>query len=211
MHRATFVLLPLLAACAHVGSEAPASPADGTELRTAAEQGRSIVRRAGVHLERKDPEAGPPKAVELAKSHGGYAQLITDRAATVRIPEAKLDAFLAQLPTLGKITERRVSAQDVTEAHRDLKVRLESLDKARQRYLELLAKAQSVSEAVLVEKELERVTADYEAMKAQLDALEGSVALASVDLEFDRPVQPGPLGWVFYGLAQGIKWLFIWD
>lgn len=210
MRRATIAVLPLLAACATVRSEPQPPPADGSGPR-AAEEGRSIVRKAGVHLERADPEAGPPRAVELAKSHGGYAQLITDREASLRLPEAKLDAFLAELPALGRITEHHVSAQDVTEAHRDLKLRLESLDKARQRYLELLSKAQSVAEAVLVEKELERVTADYEVMKAQLDALEGSVALASVDLEFDRPVSPGPLGWVFYGLAQGIKWLFIWD
>jgi hypothetical protein len=207
---ATFALLPLFAACATARPETQPMPADG-EVRAAAEEGRSIVRRAGVRVERSDPEAGPPKAVEIAKSYGGYAQLLTDRAATVRIPEAKLDAFLAEIPRLGKIAERRISAQDVTEVHRDLKVRLESLDKARQRYLELLSKAQSVAEAVLVEKELERVTAEFEAMKAQLDALQGSVALASVELQFDRPVQPGPLGWVFYGIAQGIKWLFIWD
>jgi hypothetical protein len=68
-----------------------------------------------------------------------------------------------------------------------------------------------VSEAVLVEKELERVTAEYETIKARLQSLEGQVTLATVRVDFARPVRPGPVGWVFYGLAKGIKWLFIWE
>jgi len=30
-------------------------------------------------------------------------------------------------------------------------------------------------------------------------------------VDFEKPVRPGPVGWVFYGLAKGIKWLFIWE
>jgi hypothetical protein len=37
------------------------------------------------------------------------------------------------------------------------------------------------------------------------------VALATVRVDFERPVRPGPVGWVFYGLARGVKWLFVWD
>ncbi len=68
-----------------------------------------------------------------------------------------------------------------------------------------------MDEAGKVEKELERVTAEYESLKARLESLEGQVALATVHLEFRRPVRPGPVGWVFYGLGKGLKWLFVWD
>jgi hypothetical protein len=172
---------------------------------------RSIVRSASLRVERDKPEEGPAQAVALAKNHGGYAELVTREAATVRIPAERLDAFLAAVPTLGQVEDQSISAVDVTDTHRDLKIRLAHLETMRARYQSLLERAANVSEAVLVEKELERVTTEYETLKARLQALEGQVALATVRVDFARPVRPGPVGWVFYGLAKGLKWLFIWE
>jgi hypothetical protein len=39
----------------------------------------------------------------------------------------------------------------------------------------------------------------------------GSSSVTANRVDFARPVRPGPVGWVFYGLAKGIKWLFIWE
>jgi hypothetical protein len=204
------ILLLVLPACATRMAPSPGmsqeAPGSGQALKD-----RSLITTVSVRLERPAPDQGPAEAVALAKAHGGYAQLVTDASATVRIPAGQLDTFLEKVPGLGTVAERRVSAEDVTEAHQDLRVRLETLERARQRYLQLLDRAATVSEAVLVEKELERVTAEYESLQARLEALEGAVALATVQLDFERPVRPGPVGWIFYGLAKGVKWLFIWD
>jgi GTP1/Obg family GTP-binding protein len=204
------LLLLVLPACATRMAPSPVALQEADDT-VQADKNRSIITTVQVRLERAEPEKGPAEAVTLAKAHGGYAQLVTDASATVRIPAERLDTFLEKVPGLGTVAERRVSAEDVTETHRDLKVRLETLERARQRYLQLLDKAASVSEAVLVEKELERVTAEHESLKARLEGLEGAVALATVQLDFGRPVRPGPVGWIFYGLAKGVKWLFIWD
>lgn len=214
MRRLPLLLLTLLAACATAARE-PASPVSVSSESAPAEggalQGPSIVRTARLELERSDPQKGPEEAVTLAKAHGGYAQLVTTDSVTVRIPVPRLEAFLTAATGLGHVAAQQVSAQDVTETHRDYRVRLETLTRTRERYLELLGKASSVTETVLVEKELERVTLEYESLRARLEALEGSVAQATVELSFSRPIRPGPLGWVFYGLAKGIKWLFVWD
>lgn len=215
--RLALLSLLLLSACATERAyEASPSGAVRTPLSEAAApgalaEGRSIVRSASLDVERDDPEKGPAEAVALAKTHGGYAALVTDSAVTARVPAAALDAFLGKMPSLGKVARQSVTAEDVTDTHRDLKVRLENLARVRARYLELLERSASVSDAVSVEKELERVTAEYESLKARLESLEGQVALATVRVEFSRPVRPGPVGWVFYGLAKGVKWLFVWD
>ncbi|MFP2931600.1 DUF4349 domain-containing protein [Pyxidicoccus sp. 3LG] len=177
----------------------------------ALEVNRSIVRTASVELERDDPEKGPPQAEVLAKTHGGYAQSVTAEWASVRVPAERLDGFLAAVPTLGTVERQTVTAEDVTEAHQDLKVRLANLERIRERYLELLQRAVTVEDTLKVERELERVTAEYESLKARLEGLEGQVALATVSLRFERPVRPGPVGWVFYGLGKAVKWLFVWD
>lgn len=212
MRLSSLLLALLLTACATAreADMAPSAPLAGGE-RAPLTANRSIVRSASLRLERAEPETGPAQAVELAKGHGGYAELVTRESATVRVPAERLEAFLAAVPALGQVADQNISAVDVTDTHRDLKVRLGHLETMRARYQELLQRAGNVSEAVLVEKELERVTAEYETLKAQLQSLEGQVALATVRLDFARPVRPGPLGWVFYGLAKGLKWLFIWE
>lgn len=212
MRLSPLLLSLALCACsaAKYASEAPmASGGEGPGAGLTTD--RSIVRNASLRVERDAPEQGPAQAVALAKSHGGYAELVTQETATVRIPAERMDAFLAAVPTLGKVEDQSISAMDVTDTHRDLKVRLAHLETMRARYQSLLDKAVTVSEAVLVEKELERVTSEYESLKARLQSLEGQVALATVRVDFEKPVRPGPVGWVFYGLAKGIKWLFIWE
>lgn len=208
------VSLLLLAACsgakpAVVSRDGGMSAAPGAP--GALEADRSIIRTATVELEREDPDQGPAQAVSLAKAHGGYAQRVTTESATVRVPAERLDGFLGAVPGLGKVAKQTVTADDVTEAHQDLKVRWANLERVRERYLELLQRAVTVEDTLRVEKELERVTAEYESLKARLQALENQVALATVSLEFQRPVRPGPVGWVFYGLGKAVKWLFIWE
>jgi hypothetical protein len=211
-----FLLVPLsfLVACASAKPTVPSrdgmmSVADGAPWEVKAN--RSIIRTASVELERDDPDQGPAQAVSLAKAHGGYAQRVTSESATVRVPAERLDAFLGAVPGLGKVERQTVTADDVTEAHQDLKIRLTNLERVRERYLELLQRAVTVEDTLRVEKELERVTAEYESLKARLESLEDQVALATVSLEFQRPVRPGPVGWVFYGLGKAVKWLFVWD
>jgi hypothetical protein len=212
MRLSPLLLSLLLCACSSAKYAEPASPMMGGESPGAPlTTNRSIVRNASLRIERDAPEEGPAQTVALAKNHGGYAEFVTREAATVRIPAERLDAFLAAVPTLGQLEDQSISAVDVTDSHRDLKVRLAHLETMRARYQALLERAANVSEAVLVEKELERVTSEYESIKAQLQSLEGQVALATVRVDFARPVRPGPVGWVFYGLAKGIKWLFIWE
>jgi hypothetical protein len=175
------------------------------------EANRSIIRTASVELERKNPEEGPTLAVALAKAHGGYAWRVTSESATVKVPAERLDGFLGAVSGLGTVARQRVTSDDVTEAHQDLKVRLANMERVRERYLALLQQAASVEDTLRVERELERVTGEYESLKARVQSLEDQVALATVSLEFQRPVRPGPVGWVFYGLGKAVKWLFVWD
>ncbi len=208
---AAVLLLSSLCACATAYEKAPSARVSSTAAPGALEVGRAIVRSASLEVELDAPEKGPPEAVALAKAHGGYAELVTDASVTARVPAEQLDAFLAAVPSLGKVARQSISAEDVTDTHRDLKVRLDNLARVRARYLELLERATTVSDTLSVEKELERVTAEYEALKARLEAVEAQVALATVRVDFERPVRPGPVGWIFYGLARGVKWLFIWE
>ena len=129
----------------------------------------------------------------------------------LRLPDAELDGALEDLPALGEVLARHVRAVDVADAHRDLEVRIDTLRKTRERYLALLAKAQSIAEATAVEHELERVTGELERLETALAAMEKRIAYSSLALEFSRKTTPGPVGWLFYGAYVAVKKLFVWD
>src|ERR1041384_3680841 len=190
--------LGLLFGCAH--------SAPTMALRDSGPAQRDLARTADATVHREDPEKGPSAAASLAKEHGGWVAAMNDDRVDLRVPDGQLDAVLAALPSLGEVAERRIRASDVTDAHRDLLVRIDNLRRTRDRYLALLDQAENVSEATGVEKELERVTALLEVLEAQQKALEQRVEFASLSVEFSRKVRPGPIGWVFYGLYAAVKW-----
>jgi hypothetical protein len=197
---------------------APEEGAPRTVASSAATQGsakadpaRFIVRSAYLRIERRDPENGVKAATELAQRLGGWVQRTENKSATIMVPAEKLDAALEELGKLGKVAKRDVRGEDVTEEYLDLRIRLDNLEKARLRYLDLLNKAQNVGETLAVEKELERITVDIERLKGRLGYLERVVRYSTIQVLFERPTNPGPVGWVFYILYHGVKWLFVWD
>ena len=181
----------------------------GPETGTA--DSRVVVRTAWLRIASDDPEAAVPRACEMAKAHGGWVQRSTEREVVLRIPEANLDACLAAIGGLGDVEDQDVQAQDVTLQYHDLRIRLDNLERARARYQALLDKAANVAEALAVEKELERVTTQIEQLKVQQQVLQSLVAHATVTVRFHEASSPGPIGWLFYSLYVGIRWLFVWD
>jgi hypothetical protein len=218
MTRLAPLLLVAFSACASASRAAPspflaaregALVADASGAVPASD--RLVVKTAWMRLERSDPEAGVPEALAIAKANGGWVKRSSARSATLMVPADKLEPTLEALSHLGEVESRDVSGQDVTEEYRDLSIRLENLQRSRERFLALLQKAQNVSDAVAVERELERVTVEVERLKGRIQFLDQGVRHSTIDISFERPVRPGPVGWVFYGLYKGVKWLLVWN
>lgn len=118
------------------------------------------------------------------KQWGGYVVRRQDAAVTCRIPAAGFEAALQALRAYGRVLAERLEAQDVTEEHRDLGIRLDNARRARDRLLVLLEKATVVDDLLKIEKELRRLTEEIETMEAQLQALEDRVAMATLVASF---------------------------
>src|SRR4051812_23508404 len=158
------ILCVLLAACSatpHAYRQPDVSPADSREL----------TRTADAQVHRDDPEKGPPAAAALAREHGGWVAAMNGENVTLRVPNEALDGVMDGLPSLGEVAGRHVRATDVTEAHADLETRIENLQKTRERYLALLEKAENVTDAAAVEREIERVTGQLELLQRQLESM----------------------------------------
>lgn len=175
---------------------------------------RKIVREARLTLVVSDEEEFAEKLDRIeaaAVAAGGYSVLRSNSSITVKLPTERLGEHLEAARDLGEVKDESVSATDVSEEHVDLGVRIENARRLRDRLRELAAQGASVSEILEVERELARVTTELERLEAQMRLLENRTTFATLTVRLVTPSSPGPLGWIFYGMWKGLRWLFVWD
>jgi hypothetical protein len=127
----------------------------------------------------------------------------------IRISAGHFDSAIAEIESLGETSRKNVHGKDVSDEYYDAKIRLENKEKARSRYLELLAKAENVEATLKVEKELERVIGEIESLKGSMARIEQEQKLSLISIAFEKRGKLGPVGFVFYWTFRGIGWLFV--
>jgi hypothetical protein len=174
---------------------------------------RMITYSALLELSVENADETRKKIVEYVKNNNGFIVMETDNYITSRIPTENMDNFIDHSKTLGKTESESKTGTDITDQYRDNVLRLESLKNVRDRYLALLEKANSVNDILSIEKELERINFEIERLAGRIQHAELIVSYSNITVRFREKskVKPGPLGWVFYGLYHGVKWLFVWD
>lgn len=175
---------------------------------------RQLIRTARLGVEVNGDDRIAPtlaQAASITESLGGYVSQEGPNDMVLRIPDAHLDDALDRLGALGRVERREVRVQDVTAAYTDLDIRLTNARTLQSRLRDLLADAETVQDILAVETELARVTADVERLEGQMRLLQNQVALSTVQLRVTDRVTPGPVGWLFVGAYEAVKWLFVWD
>jgi hypothetical protein len=129
-----------------------------------------------------------------------------------------------QIAALGKLLNKQITAQEVTEEYVDLTSRRRNLQREELRLLDLLQRAGKVRELLEVEQEVGRVRGEIEAISGRMRYLENRVALSTLTVPFEGP-QPKPTAggpvWTARDVArqatrsllttgQGIATLGIW-
>jgi hypothetical protein len=107
------------------------------------------------------------------------------------------------------MTSKNVYGKDVTDEYFDNEIRLDNANKARQRYLELLQKAENVATTLLIEKELERLNVEIDSLKGKLERMNHLTDFSTIEIYLEQKEKLGILGYVFIGLYKGIEWLFV--
>ncbi|MEL6632936.1 MAG: DUF4349 domain-containing protein [Bacteroidota bacterium] len=170
---------------------------------------RKIIQNATLSLTVTQPDSMSAQLTTLAESLGGYLSQSGTYQTTIRIPAERFEEAIAAISTMGKLQSKTISGQDVTNQYYDLQIRIENAEKARQRYLELLAKAENVETTLKVEKELERLNTELDLLKGQMKRLENLTTFATINIRHEEKKKPGPLGYIGLGLYHSVKWLFV--
>jgi hypothetical protein len=137
-----------------------------------------------------------------ASEYNGYVVSSNQRAdeenptgyISVRVPADKYDSALQKLRILAvKVLYETTNSQDVTEQYMDLKAQLGNLEATEAQYLELLKKAESVTDILEVQKELSNVRGQIEQLKGRIQYLErtSDMSIIEINLLKSKPIGAG--------------------
>jgi hypothetical protein len=158
---------------------------------------QKIIREATLRFETSEMDSTYNRTVAAVKKYGAEVQNDAEskndesisRNMTIRIPSGKFDAFLTDIGKgVAYFDRKEISSSDVTEQYIDTDARLKAKKKLEARYLELLSKANKVSEMLEIEEKLSNVREDIEAKEGQLRYMQSRVAMSTVNLEFYKEI-----------------------
>ncbi len=111
------------------------------------------------------------------------------RNLTVKVPSQNFDRFISDVSKgVNYFEVKNISAQDVTEQFIDLTSRLKTKKKLEERYLEILKKANKVSEILEIEEQISTIREEIESKEGQLKYLESRVSESTITIEFYKTI-----------------------
>lgn len=184
--RIVLVVVLVLLSCGRE-SEAPASTAQTS---------RHIVHTAALSGEVASLKEVGPQVRAVAEAMGGFVSDSTstndELTVTVRVPDAKLAEAMERLAALSShVSSKRVSGDDVTTEFVDLTSQQKNLTAARERLVELLARAANATEALEVNRALTEVQGQLEQVQGRLAVMDSKLKLATVVATFVPRVSVG--------------------
>ncbi|HUV46876.1 MAG TPA: DUF4349 domain-containing protein [Candidatus Bathyarchaeia archaeon] len=141
---------------------------------------RLVVEESYVSMLVKDVRQKVDEVIDYTQKEGGYmvssniSQPEEAPFATVvlRLPSAKLKSTLDHLRTLAvKVTSENLQGWDVTDQYVDLEARLQTLEKTKAKFEEILNKAEKVDEILQVQRELINIQEQIDSLKGRQDYL----------------------------------------
>jgi hypothetical protein len=210
-----------------------AMPIAQTSGGSVPEVGPRVIQTAGLSLSvpANEFEATIRGARTIAAGAGGFVvsssasqgegQRLVSGTLVVRVPEKAYAGVMEQLSDLGRVEAREEAGRDVSQELVDLEARIRHLEAVEAQLLGFLEEANSVSDALRVQAELNRVQGELEQARGRLVYLDDQVAFATVSLDVhERGVavaggDGGPWGIVDAWRAAGtgfvtvVGWIFV--
>lgn len=131
--------------------------------------------------------------VVLAGKYNGYISNQSQESGynsngsmTVRVPKDKADDFLSELKTQDSIEVSDYSddLEDVTMQYTDVDSRLQSAKVAKERYMSMLEKAETVSDVLQIQERIDEIIANEESYQRQLTAMNSQIEYTTIQIDY---------------------------
>lgn len=131
----------------------------------------------------------------------------------IRVPAENFEKLMSSLSTIGNVPYSHVYTENVSSQYYDTEARLRTYRAQEERLLELLDKAETVSDVIEIENELTEVRYRIESLQTALNGWDRQVAYSTVYLNLREVKEYTPESRIGFGrqivnaLAQGLELL----
>ncbi len=153
---------------------------------------RKLIRTGNVSIEVQSVSDAEEKIAQWAKSLGGYVTNANTwemgAGFTVRVPSERFDEAMADAGNFGRITNRSVNSQDVSDNYYDIKSRLETKYILRDKLTNYLSQAKDIKDLLEIERQLNSVIEDIESTESRFKRLSNQIDYSTIyiDMHFEH-------------------------
>lgn len=163
---------------------------------------RKVIRNAELTLELESPVEAQRSLASIAESHGGFVVTSESRqddrargsqgsqivSVEMRVPSAQFDSVINAVRGVGgRVRQEKISGRDVTEEFIDLEARLRAQRALEAQILEIMKRAQRVSDALEVNAQLAQVRSEVERLEGRRRFLENQSSLSTIKITLQPP------------------------
>ena len=160
---------------------------------------QKLIKRVNMDAETEDLETLLPQLLEEIAALGGYvesqeifngssyaSQRYRNAQLTIRVPAENLEGLVAQVKGTSNVVSYNESVEDVTLTYVDMETRILVLETERDRLLELMEKADTISDLLEIQARLTEVRSALESIHSQLKVLQNQVNYATIELYINQ-------------------------
>ena len=168
--------------------------------QTQAQSNRKIIRNAEFGLEAESPDETQRRITGIAESNDGFVvesqQSSSDTRQTtrdvvnmtIRVPADQFQATLDEIrQAAGRVVTETVKGQDVTEEFIDIEAQIKAKKALEAQFMEIMKRANTVEDALDVQRQLADVRGEIERIEGRLRFLENQSALSTIKVRIQTP------------------------
>lgn len=118
---------------------------------------------------------------------------------TVRIPSARFSELMGSLSTLGNVPYTYTYTENITSRYYDVQARLTAYQTQEQRLLEMMEKAETVSDIIVIEDRLTELRYQIESLQSTLNNWDRQVSYSTVNVNVNEVTVFTPEAKLSYG------------
>lgn len=147
---------------------------------------QTLTWTASVHILTHSPERTRDEVLALLIGLGAYVQSSQDLSLDMRVPAAALPQVMQMLRYRADVTHHQSQSEDVALTQSNLNARFKVLTDSRDRLRGMLSLSTTVSDTLLIERDLNQVTQELESIQGQLRSLDNRLKLSPLSVTISR-------------------------
>lgn len=215
-------IITLLSSCGMMNDYAMSAPAAPLYVSTApsasertlnrnsiSTKQRVVVKKGSMKLDAENVRDASESIEQITLKQGGHMLSYNERDDTyksasfsIRVPAQNLVSTMDEIATMGKVTYRRVTVEDQTQAAIAQKARLAKLKQRKARLEAMYRSATDIEDKLELESSLAEIEEEIFSMEEGIRQMQRIANFSKLDLSLSQKTIRGPVG----VLVDGTKW-----